>query len=174
MIIFSRKTDERGANMQRKSLMKIVDYANGKLLHECEVMDPELVGRLKTGLYTLCNGHIYYNNNCIKIRYDVLDKMANQANLLTEEEVFDLYLNCFPLKPNEKIRAGTPIDSQKIHKFVYIKRDLEMNEASTITILPYLHERRVYMNRKKIAQEYFYTSIVTTVEQENAYKAAYE
>lgn len=49
-----------------------------------------------------------------------------------------------------------------------------MNEASTITILPYLHERRVYMNRKKIAQEYFYTSIITTIEQENAYREEYE
>lgn len=31
-----------------------------------------LVGRLLSGLYTFVNGHIYFNNNVIKIRYDLL------------------------------------------------------------------------------------------------------
>ena len=57
---------------------------------------------------------------------------------------------------------------------MYIKRDKDMNDASQILILPYLHERRIYMNTKKLATEYFYTSIITTVEQENEFRAAYQ
>lgn len=109
MIIFSRKTDDRGANLLRKNLMKILDYEKMKIIHESEIKSPELVGRLKTGLYTYSNGHIYYNNNCIKIRYDILE--VSIGNQLSEEEVLDQYLNCFFLKPNEKIRSGTPLDS---------------------------------------------------------------
>ena len=32
-----------------------------------------LIGRLESGLYTFVDGHIYYNNNCIKIRYDLIN-----------------------------------------------------------------------------------------------------
>jgi hypothetical protein len=142
--------------------MKILDYKTMRVIHESEVCKPELVGRLKTGLYTYSNGHIYYNNNCIKIRYDLLDNGSGE--MLNENDVLDLYLNCFDLKANEKIRSGTPLDSQKNHRFVYIRTDIEMNEPSTILILPYLHERKVYLNTKKLATDYFYSSITTTVE----------
>ena len=174
MVIFLRKTDSKGASLKKKNIVKILDYGNNKIIYENEVKDPGLVGRLKTGLYTLSNGHMYFNNNCIKIRYDILESMASHSNLLKEHEVFDQYLNCFTLKPTEKIRAGTPLDSQKNHRFVYIKRDKSMKEASKITILPYLHERRVYMNTKRLATEYFYTSVITTHEQESQYRIEYK
>ena len=49
MIIFSRKSDDRGASLERKNMFKIMDYKNNEILHESEVKDPELIGRLKTG-----------------------------------------------------------------------------------------------------------------------------
>lgn len=38
-----------------------------------EVKDPEIIGRLKSNLYNIVGGHIYYNNCVFKIRYDKLD-----------------------------------------------------------------------------------------------------
>ena len=38
-----------------------------------KIMNPEIIGRLKSNLYDLVGGHIYYNNQVIKIRYDMLD-----------------------------------------------------------------------------------------------------
>jgi hypothetical protein len=36
-------------------------------------------------------------------------------------------------------------------------------------ILPYLHERRIYLNKKKMNTDYFYTSIETFESEEMAY-----
>lgn len=36
-------------------------------------------------------------------------------------------------------------------------------------ILPYLHERRIYLNRKKSNTNYFYTSIDTSISEEAQY-----
>ena len=43
-----------------------------------QVKDSELIGRLKSNLYTFVGGHIYYNNNVIKIRYDIIDECEEQ------------------------------------------------------------------------------------------------
>lgn len=32
----------------------------------------EIIGRLKSNLYNFTEGHIYYNNKVIKIRYDLI------------------------------------------------------------------------------------------------------
>jgi len=34
----------------------------------------ELYGRLECGYYEFQGGHIYYNNNVIKVRYDLIDR----------------------------------------------------------------------------------------------------
>jgi hypothetical protein len=34
----------------------------------------EIIGRLKSNLYNFVEGHIYYGNNVIKIRYDLLER----------------------------------------------------------------------------------------------------
>lgn len=41
------------------------------------INDEELIGRLLSGLYTFVDGHIYYNNNVIKIRYDLLSDLES-------------------------------------------------------------------------------------------------
>lgn len=51
---------------------KIFDLAKGEIEFAIELLDEELIGRLISGLYTFVDGHIYFNNNVIKIRYDLL------------------------------------------------------------------------------------------------------
>lgn len=38
-------------------------------------------------------------------------------------------------------------------------------------ILPYLHERRIYLNQKKVNTNYFYTSVQTKISDIESYNA---
>ena len=82
-------------NPQKKKLGKrvtIINLSENAIIYQGKVTDKELSGRLKTSLYTFIDGHFYYNNNCIKIRYDLL-KQKNNARDYTEYEIFDYYDN---------------------------------------------------------------------------------
>ena len=54
---------------------------------------------MESGLYTLADGHIYFSNNVIKIRYDLIN--SYQASRYTDDEIFDFYSNIFRLKETE-------------------------------------------------------------------------
>ena len=45
-----------------------------------------------------------------------------------------------------------------------------MNNPKTVQIVPYLHERRIYLNRMKINTEYFYTTVKTKKSEEKLYE----
>lgn len=51
---------------------KIFDLIKQDMQFSIIIKDKELIGRLLSGLYTFVDGHIYFNNNVIKIRYDLL------------------------------------------------------------------------------------------------------
>jgi len=73
------------------------------------------------------------------------------------------------MEPNQKVKANTPLDSLRSHRFAYIISDKKKKKAQILLILPYLHERRIYLNREKLDTDYFYTSIVTTSQDEHKY-----
>ena len=50
--------------------------------------------------------------------------------------------------------------------------DDKKQSCSIFRIVPYLHERRIYLNKQNINTEYFYTSIDTPVESVTAYNKA--
>ena len=43
-----------------------------KIIIDCEIIDNEMKGIFVSDKYTLIDGHIYYNNNVIKLRYDLM------------------------------------------------------------------------------------------------------
>lgn len=127
------------------------------------------VGRLKSSLYQLIHGHVYYNNDMIKIRYDLINSPKNYK--YREHELFDYYFGIFKFeRPSTRIRSNTPLDSIRYHKFVYVTQDSMCNYPRQIIFLPYLHERRIYLNRIKDNTDYFYTSIDTPVSEEIKYE----
>lgn len=127
----------------------------------------EMIGRLKSGLFKIAQGHIYFNNDVIKVRQDLIG--SEQSATYTEKEIFDFYPDVFELSGTMRIRTNTPLDSCRFRKFVYIFQDSEYLETKTILITPYLHERRIYLNRIKFNTQYFYTSVTTSKEQEDLY-----
>jgi hypothetical protein len=52
---------------------KIYNILRADIDFSMVIKNEEVVGRLISGLYTFVNGHIYFNNNVIKIRYDLLN-----------------------------------------------------------------------------------------------------
>ena len=72
-------------------------------------------------------------------------------------EIFDYYYGIFRLDETKRVRADTPLDSQKSHRFGYLISDLDFEEPLELFIIPYLHDRRIYLNRIKLNTEYFYT-----------------
>jgi hypothetical protein len=104
------------------------------------------------------DGHIYYNNNVIKIRYDLFN---NKGIHYKENELFDYYFNIFELQKGERVRANTPLDSMRSHRFGYIISNKEIYSTLKIILMPYLHENKIYLNREKINTNYFYTSMET-------------
>jgi len=89
-----------------------------------------------------------------------------------EYEIFDFYSNIFNLGPTISIRSGTPLDSIRYHRFVYITRDRAFEQPQKIMVLPYLHERRIYLNRIMDNTTYFYTTIDTPKKLEEKYNSA--
>lgn len=90
--------------------MKIYDLKEeDTCVLEIEIKNSALEGILKSNIYTLVNGHMYYNNNVFKIRYDLIndDTLRN----LTNEEVFNSYENILELKNDQQIKMDTPVDS---------------------------------------------------------------
>lgn len=84
------------------------------------------VGRLKSSLYQLIHGHVYYNNDMIKIRYDLINSPKNYK--YKESELFDYYFGIFKFdRQSTRIRSNTPLDSIRYHKFVYVTQDSQCN-----------------------------------------------
>ena len=57
---------------KRDKFVTIYDMTSSQVIYTMQIFSKELVGRLKSSLYTFAGGHIYYNNQVIKIRYDLL------------------------------------------------------------------------------------------------------
>ena len=48
-----------------------------KICYETLISYGPLIGRLESGTNTFVDGHIYYNTNVIKIRYDLIDSSTS-------------------------------------------------------------------------------------------------
>ena len=93
----------------------------------------------------------------LKIRYDLTERLNNQ--IYQEKDIFDFYPNIFNLKKNMKVLAFMPLDSIQSHRFGYVITDSEYHKAKYILILPYLNDKKIYLNRMKVNTHYYYTSI---------------
>ena len=116
-------------------------------IYEIMITNKLMIGRFKSGLFKIAQGHIYFNNDVIKVRQDLIN--SEQAASYTEKEIFDFYMDVFELEGSMKIRTNTPLDSYRYRRFVFILQDSMYQQTKTIMITPYLHERRIYLNRIK-------------------------
>ena len=66
-------TGIKNRKQKRDKFITIYCLQKEKIILYMQVTSQELIGRLKSNLYNLVGGHIYYNNKVIKIRYDIID-----------------------------------------------------------------------------------------------------
>jgi hypothetical protein len=70
MVIFSR---ENIKEFRKKLFIKIIELNDKeKVLLDCEIIDEEMKGVFNSGLYRLVDGHIYFANQVIKLRYELM------------------------------------------------------------------------------------------------------
>ena len=72
---------------------------------------------------------------------------------------FNKYEEVLALEQGETIKIDSPLDSMQAHRFGYIMLNNEFLSCKRLLIVPYLHERRVYLNRMKKNTNYFYSSV---------------
>jgi hypothetical protein len=72
MIIYSKMKAGRGTSSKLLTYIKIFDLESQEINYEQVLYDKALIARLTSGMYAFAGGHYYYNNNVIKLRYDLI------------------------------------------------------------------------------------------------------
>jgi hypothetical protein len=87
LVLLVKSEEESPQGEYQAYTIKIYDFITEDFLFETKVTDPGFIGRIMSGLFTYADGHIYFSNNVIKIRYDLIE--SNKGLNLDEKEVFD-------------------------------------------------------------------------------------
>ena len=75
---------------------------------------------------------------------------------------------------NEQVNSGTPIDAIRGHRFTYFITDKNKEKPKKLQMVPYLHERKIHLNRIKINVDYQYTCLEIKESDINNYKLILE
>jgi len=77
---------------------------------------------------------------------------------IKEHELFDFYSDILKLKENEYIQIKTPLQTPTYNRLAYMIRNLKDLTSRRLVILPYLHERKLHLNKRNNTNQ-FYTMI---------------
>lgn len=94
MILISKQTGQIKDGLAER-ILQIFELKGFRSVFEKKITDSHYNSRLEKENLILKDGHIYYGNNVIKIRYDQIEKQ--DQNQLTNEQVFDHYADLFDL-----------------------------------------------------------------------------
>lgn len=114
VLLKAPRTKKKGAK-----LVSIIDLNEHNTIYSTQVTNEELIGRMRTDVYLFIDGHIYYNNQCIKIRYDLInqEKSTREYN---ESEIFDYYQEILQLQQGERVMLKFPIMTPETHRQIYV------------------------------------------------------
>ena len=104
------------------------------------------------------NGHIYFNNEVIKIRYDLLN---NQKRLqdYREAQLFDYCTDVLQLDKDEFAETDMPVVENLSQRLIYIIKNRVTLGVKRVVIMPFLHIRSILMRALRHSQEYFSTIV---------------
>jgi hypothetical protein len=110
---------ENGNDKSENLFFKIIDLNDlENIILECEITDFEMKGIFLSGQYKLVDGHIYFQNKVIKLRYDLMKKYGGIGT--NQEIYFNKYCDILVLKNGETIKIDSPLDSMQAHRFAFI------------------------------------------------------
>ena len=82
-------------------IFKLYSLKGFKLLFEIKISCKNILSILNRDNLTITNGHIYYGNNVLKIRYDLIDNINSQQ--FSVSNMFDFYKNVIDLNEGKRI-----------------------------------------------------------------------
>ena len=50
----------------------VIDLISNQIIGISHVTDPDIIGKITCKWFSLCDGHIYFNNEVFKLRYDIM------------------------------------------------------------------------------------------------------
>jgi hypothetical protein len=92
------------------------------------------------------------------LRLDLI-KSSNFRSQLKEKILIDKYSSIIDLKPTEAIMQMNPILCKVRHRMGYFAIDTTLMSPMRMVLLPFLHERKLYLNRMIPGQKFFYFTI---------------
>lgn len=119
-----------------------------------------MIGRLKSGFFMVVNGYIYYNNDSIKIRYDLL-KEENNTTEYNDDQLFDYYEDVIQFEKEKNAKSAEycetdmPIVEVNSERLIYLIKNQYDRTPKRLLILPFLHNRTVLMRQMNPNREYF-------------------
>lgn len=85
--------------------------------------------------------------------------MKRYGGIGTNQDLyFNKYDDVLALEQGETIKIDSPLDSMQSHRFAYIMLNNECLACKRLMVIPYLHDRKVFLNRMKKNTYYFYTA----------------
>ena len=72
---------------------KMYDEATKTIIYEIILTNLDLIGRLKSGLFTFVGDHLYFDDDVIKIRSDLIQSIDSKT--YREDQIFDSYVDIF-------------------------------------------------------------------------------
>lgn len=124
------------------------------------IHDEMLIGRLKCRMFELVDGHLYYQDNVIKIHYDVLQRKQT-SRTLEQSEVFSEYRHmlCLDAERGDKATTRMPRADHYRHRLLYLVKDEHLKRPVRVLSLPFLHERRIHLWAGNAQKRYFSTMV---------------
>ena len=126
----------------RKFIIKVYDEILMKVECSVWVTDPHIIGIMLSGQLRLLDGHIYHQNQLIKVRYDLIGKIQN----IDETKLFDRFEENLPLRTGMQIASDAILVCELRHRMAFIAEDSQCNRCSIVRLMPFLHERRLYFD----------------------------
>lgn len=96
----------------------IMDMVTQKNIGICYVQDQEVVGRIKTQMFIFLDGHMYFNNEVYKFRYD--NMVNTKETNVSEDKFIDKYNGLIDFRQGEEFLSKMPIYCYQSHRQVYI------------------------------------------------------
>jgi len=96
----------------------VFDLNTQKQFGDSIITDEHYRGRFRSDLFLLIDGHIYFNNEVYKVRYDIMKETRSQN--ISQGQFIDPYNEILDLTPSESVRSDTPMISIANHRQLYI------------------------------------------------------
>jgi hypothetical protein len=121
------------------------------------IKDLDLIGQFKANLYKFIDGHLYVENSVFKFRYE--NAYRSNTKEIQESQLVNKYSDILNLERGEIIIGKICLLSINESKQLYLYTNNKKRGPIKILILPFLHDRKIFLNKAKSDRVFFSTVI---------------